>query len=82
MRLPNGGLAPAKRLSGRDIAVKGAGLVVLQDKIVCQGFVGGSLADAGRKTSRKDGKRRRKKTPQGKRRWGRRPRAPCQQRAQ
>lgn len=49
--------------------VKGAGLVVLQDKIVCQGFVGGSLADAGRKTRKtscKDGKRRREKTPQGK----------------
>lgn len=49
--------------------VKGAGLVVLQDKIVCQGFVGGSLADAGRKTSCKDGKRRRKKMPQGKQHW-------------
>lgn len=49
--------------------VKGAGLVVLQDKIVCQGFVGGSLADAGRKTNCKDGKRRRKKMPQGKQHW-------------
>lgn len=49
--------------------MKGAGLVVLQDKIVCQGFVGGSLADAGRKTSCKDGKRRRKKMPQGKQHW-------------
>lgn len=66
--LPNVGLAPAKHLSRRDIVVKEAGLVVLQDKIVCQGFVGGSLADAGRKTSCKDGKRRRKKTPQGKQR--------------
>lgn len=58
---PDGDLAPAKRLSRRDIVGKGAGLVVLQDNIVCQSFVGGSLADAGRKTNCKDGKRRRKK---------------------
>lgn len=80
--LPNRSLAPAKCLSGRDIVVKGTGLVVLQDKIVCQGFVGGSLADVGRKTSRKDSKMRRKIMPQGKQRWYRRPRAPHQWRAQ
>lgn len=52
---------PTRRWSRQDTVVKGVGLVVLQDKIVCQGFVGGSLADAGRKTNCKDGKRRRKK---------------------
>jgi len=59
--IPNRSLAPTKHWSRRDTVVKGVGLLVLQDKIVCQGFAGGSLADAGKKTSCKDGKRRRKK---------------------
>lgn len=53
---------PAERpCCNRDAAAGRAGRAVPRDKIVCQCFVGGRRADAGRKTSCKDGKRRRER---------------------
>lgn len=74
----NRGLAPAKHLSRQDIVVKRAGLVVLQDKIVCQALLEAALQMQEGKQAVKMVKREEIKCPKGNRRL----RAPHQRRAQ